>query len=61
MHKLHLLVAAGLGLCSLNLRAQDAFILPGQNGTSPDVTGVSVSPFAQIQTFVATLSAWFWN
>ena len=58
MHKLHLLVAAGLGLCSLNLRAQDAFILPGQNGTSPDVTGVSVSPFAQIQTFVATLSAY---
>ncbi|HTS48731.1 MAG TPA: hypothetical protein VMH05_12350 [Bryobacteraceae bacterium] len=58
MRKLHLLIAIGLGLFALNLNAQTAFILPGQNGVTPDVTGFSVSPFAQITTLEATTSAY---
>src|SRR5579872_48024 len=58
MRKLHLLIAIGLALFALNLNAQTAFILPGQNGVTSDVTGFSVSPFSQITTFEATTSAY---
>jgi len=58
MRKLHLLIAIGLGLFTLNLNAQTAFLLPGQNGVNSDVTGFSVSPFSQITSFEATTSAY---
>lgn len=58
MRKLQLLFAIGLGLFSFDLNAQTAFLLPGQNGISPNVTGVSVSPLSQIETFQATNSAY---
>ncbi len=58
MRKLHVLFALGLGLFSLSLNAQTAFVLPGQNGITPNVTGFSVSPFSQITSFEATNSAY---
>lgn len=58
MRKLHVLLAIGLGLFSLILNAQTAFVLPGQSGTTSNVTGFSISPFSQITSFEATNSAY---
>ena len=57
MRKVHLLVAVALGLFSVELSAQTAFLLPGPNGTNTTVTVLTVTPFTQIATLNATMTA----
>src|SRR5579863_9982246 len=57
MRKVDLIIAAALGLFSVQLSAQNAFLLPGPNGTNTNVTVFTVSPFTQIANINASMSA----
>ncbi len=52
MRKAHLLFLACLGLFVSRLNAQDAFLLPGPNGSTSNVSVNTISPFTNIGGFV---------